>query len=80
MTRYIDPKHLKKREAIEGALEVVGPGAKSVILAYLGRHKKISLESDYCLPFEEIEESLEELFGSGAALIMHSMINKEVSY
>jgi hypothetical protein len=78
MTEYIDPKYQRRKKAIEEALEVLGPQARSVILAFLCHRKKITIGSDYCSPIEEIGASLEELFGRGAALIMDSIATREL--
>jgi len=76
MTRY--PKYQRRKQAIEEALEVLGPQARSVILAFLSYQKKITIGSDYCSPIEEIGASLQGLFGGGASLIMDSIATKEL--
>ena len=73
-----DPKYQKRKQAIEEALEVLGPQARSVILTFLSSQKKIIIGSDYCSPIEEIGASLEELFGGGASLIMDSIATREL--
>jgi hypothetical protein len=79
MTKDANLKHQKRKQAIEGALEVLGPQARAVILAYLLHRKKIIIGNDYCSPIAEIEASLRELLGSGASLIMHSIMAREHS-
>lgn len=74
----VDPKYQRRKEAIEGALDVLVPEARYVILTYLNCQKKIAIGSDYCSPIEQIEECLEELFGDGAALIMYSVAAREL--
>jgi hypothetical protein len=75
----VNSKHQIRKEAIERALEALGPRAKSIVLTYLSRQKKITVESSYCSPIEEIEASLEELFGDGAALIIDSIATRELN-
>lgn len=79
MTRDIDPKHQRRKEVIEEVLVVLGPQARSVILTHLNHQKKITIGSDYCSPIEQIEKSLEELFGDGAELIMCAIADRELN-
>ncbi|TLY04715.1 MAG: hypothetical protein E6K92_02465 [Thaumarchaeota archaeon] len=71
MARYLEAKCHIRKLAIEEALDVLGQPAKRTILSYLYRQKKIRIDTDYCSPLEEIEEALEDLLGSSAALIVH---------
>lgn len=74
----IDPRYHRRKKAIEEALDVLGPQARTIIIAFLADQKKIT--SNYCSSIEEIGASLKELFGSGAALIMDSIAVKELKY
>jgi hypothetical protein len=77
MARYLEANYQRRKVAIEEALDVLGQPAKRTILSYL-YHKNIILETDYCSPMEEIEEALEQLLGSSAALIMHLIAAREL--
>lgn len=68
-------RYRKRKQTIEGALEVLGPQAREIILAYLLHQKKIIIGNDYCSPIAEIEASLRELLG-GTTLIVHSIVTR----
>ena len=71
MARSLEANYRRRKLAIEEALDVLGQPAKRTILSYLHHDKKITIETDFCSPMEDMQEALKELFGSSAALIMH---------
>ena len=71
MATYLEAKCHRRKLAVEEALDVLGQPAKRTILYYLYHQKKIRIETDYCSPLEEIQDALEDLLGSSAALIVH---------